>query len=135
MKSVIIYSTQNAIGVLVEAMISGCDANFETFQADSTRELLSMARVLRPRLIILLDIVPLLDGCDIVARLHEIESSGRGRLSRSRATIYVITWQQSEHTVLSLLESGIDQYLTFPICIERLRHKVSQQMTSNTLRQ
>jgi DNA-binding response OmpR family regulator len=36
----------------------------------------------------------------------------------------VIAWQQAEQTVLSLLEEGVDQYMTFPICVNRLRSKI-----------
>lgn len=41
-----------------------------------------------------------------------------------RPLVYVVSWLQSEQTVLGLLEEGIDQYLTFPVSLQRLRAKV-----------
>ena len=34
--------------------------------------------------------------------------------------IYVLSWHHSEHTVLSLLECGVNQYITFPVNLRRL---------------
>ncbi|MBR5850116.1 MAG: DNA-binding response regulator [Alistipes sp.] len=41
-----------------------------------------------------------------------------------RPEIYLITHQQSEQTVMGLLECGVDQYMTFPLNLARLRAKV-----------
>lgn len=41
-----------------------------------------------------------------------------------RPLVYVVSWLQSEQTVLGLLEEGVDQYLTFPVSLRRLRTKV-----------
>jgi DNA-binding response OmpR family regulator len=40
----------------------------------------------------------------------------------------VVSWQQAENVVLSLLECGVDQYFTFPICMGRLRNKVREEL-------
>lgn len=48
----------------------------------------------------------------------------RPRGSR-RPEIYVISWQHSEHAVLSLLECGVDQYMTLPLSLGRLRLKLA----------
>ena len=40
----------------------------------------------------------------------------------------MLTWQQAEQTVLSLLECGVDQYLTFPVSLARLRSKVAEEL-------
>ncbi len=42
--------------------------------------------------------------------------------------IYVLSWQQAEQTVLSLLEAGVDQYMTFPVNLQRLRRKVADEL-------
>ena len=41
-----------------------------------------------------------------------------------RPEIYVIAWHHSEHAVLSLLECGVNQYLTFPVSLRRLCRKM-----------
>lgn len=71
-------------------------------------------------LIIVLYTSPFLCGYDLVRALRP------GGLRRP--LFYVVSWQQSEHTVLSLLESGVDQYMTFPISLQRLRGKVSNEL-------
>ena len=131
-RCVMIYSPQEAVGRLVEAMIGGCAEGLEVEVIGSASELLARASATLPRLLILLDIRPLIDGSDLAARLREATRQGCALRSARRTPLYVITWQQDQHTVLSLLESGIDQYLTFPICIERLRHKVCEQLAGGS---
>lgn len=38
--------------------------------------------------------------------------------------VYVISWQHGEQTVMSLLECGVAQYMTFPLNISRLLLKI-----------
>ena len=49
---------------------------------------------------------------------------------KRRPPIYVVSWQQAENVVLSLLECGVDQYMTFPICMSRLRMKTEAQLSN-----
>lgn len=125
-KLVIIYSPNDTAGALIEAMIAGFGA--EIIRIGSVEELLGVIRLGIPRLIIILDIAPLINGLDIATLLRKITTKALHSTSHIRSAIYVITWQQDEQSVLSLLESGIDQYLTFPICIDRLRNKVCEQI-------
>ncbi len=67
-------------------------------------------------LVIVLCAAPFLGGRDVVRILRPP--------GLRRPAFYVVSWQQSEQTVLSLLESGVDQYLTFPVNLQRLRSKV-----------
>ena len=39
-----------------------------------------------------------------------------------------MAWQQAKQSVLSLLECGVDQYLTFPVSLQRLRTKVANEL-------
>ena len=50
-----------------------------------------------------------------------------------RPVVYVLSWQQCEQTVLALLECGVDQYLTFPVSLQRLRAKVVSDLAVNGL--
>ncbi len=77
-------------------------------------------------IVIVIAIAPFIDGRELVAQIR-----GKGR---QRPVIYVIAWQQSEQIVLSLLECGVDQYLTFPICMNRLRMKTQAQLNTFTQR-
>ena len=68
-------------------------------------------------LILVLLASPFLCGGDPV---REVRPPGR-----RRPAVYVLSWQQAEQTVLSLLEAGVDQYMTFPVSLQRLRRKVA----------
>lgn len=43
-----------------------------------------------------------------------------------RPEIYVLSWHHSEHAVLSLLECGVNQYITFPVNLRRLCRKIGE---------
>ena len=59
-------------------------------------------------------------GCDVVRLLRPP--------GLRRPLVYVVAWQQAEQSVLSLLECGVDQYLTFPVSLQRLRTKVANEL-------
>lgn len=42
-----------------------------------------------------------------------------------RPQIYVLSWHHSEKAVLSLLECGVNQYITFPVDLRRLCRKIA----------
>ena len=70
-------------------------------------------------LIVTLESYPFLNGCDVARRLRTSGSSPR---------IYVLSWLHDEQNVLSLLESGVDQYFTLPVNVPRLCGKVTAQI-------
>lgn len=45
-----------------------------------------------------------------------------------RPEIFVLAWQQSEQTVVGLLEEGVNQYMTFPLNPVRLRAKIIETL-------
>ncbi|MDE6779784.1 MAG: DNA-binding response regulator [Alistipes sp.] len=72
--------------------------------------------------------------CDIVVVIGAAAfASGRlsveslRRCGEHRPEIFVISWQHTEQTVLSMLECGVDQYMTFPVCLGRLRIKAADK--------
>lgn len=73
-------------------------------------------------LVIMLDIAPFFNGSKPIATL-------RPRLMR-RPELLVFSWQHSERVVLSLLECGVSQYVTFPINIRRIRGKICDLLES-----
>lgn len=46
----------------------------------------------------------------------------------SRPQLFVLSWQHSESSVLSLLECGVSQYITFPINLRRVKRKISESL-------
>lgn len=88
----------------------------DIYHTTTSEQIISLCRQVNPDLIILGSTTPLINGSQL---LHKLRAA-----ATNRPLIYVITWQLSEQVVLSLLEMGVDQYMTFPICIERLKSKL-----------
>lgn len=76
-------------------------------------------------LVIVLRTAPFFCGRELIGRLRPE--------GLRRPLVYVVSWQQSEQTVLSLLECGVNQYLTFPVNLQRLRAKVTDDLSVKRL--
>lgn len=50
-----------------------------------------------------------------------------------RPEIYVLSWKHSEQAVLSLLECGVNQYITFPVSLRRLCLKLAGNLRTGGL--
>lgn len=112
---IVIYSPHNTPSLIVEevARRTRCEVKC----CYTPEQTLTVSRMVNPFLVILLSITPIISGSGFIAKLH--------RITKPCPKILVIAWQQSEQTILSLLEEGIDQYMTFPICLSRLYGKIS----------
>lgn len=110
---IIIYSPTPHLATLITSIIE--DDDLLIIHCTTLESLLSICSKEPPSLIIFLAIAPFMDGSEIISNIRTI--------SQQRLPIYVISWQQSENVVLSLLECGADQYMTFPICMSRLKFK------------
>ena len=73
-----------------------------------------------PDLVVVVGTSAFFTGCDVVRTLRP---AGLGR-----PLVYVVAWQRAEQTVLSLLECGVDQYMTFPVSLQRLRTKIANAL-------
>lgn len=65
-------------------------------------------------------ISPFLGGGDLVGRLC--------RRSAPRPSIFVISHLRHEPTLLALYESGVDQFISFPLSPHRLLRKVVEEL-------
>lgn len=110
---IVIYSRCSAAATLVAEVVGYGSAN--VICCTSPEQTIATCTQQQPDLVIVLAIKPFIDGSELIKRI---------RVGNHRyPPIYVIAWQQSEQIVLSLLECGVDQYMTFPICMSRLRRK------------
>ncbi|MBQ7342826.1 MAG: response regulator transcription factor [Alistipes sp.] len=75
-------------------------------------------------LVIMLDLFPFFDGSEPTSTLRP--------KGLRRPPLFVLSWQHSERAVLSLLECGASQYITFPTNIRRLRRKIREVIDSQT---
>ena len=67
---------------------------------------------------------PFLYGYDAALRLR----GGDEATENERPRIYVLSWLHDEQNVVSMLESGVDQYFTLPVNIPRLCGKIAAQI-------
>ena len=121
MKRVLIAGSEKILREMIAAILA--DIPVEIRAVDSVDIAQSECRHGCYDLIIMLDIVPFFDGSKPIEFL-------RPKRMR-RPEIFVIAWQHSEQAVLSLLESGVSQYITFPINIRRVRHKIHESLGYN----
>lgn len=118
MQRILIVSDDGFLGSLVSFALGDlnaevrCIADLDGARGDCRRGLFD--------LVILLVVSPLLRRSGVIDAMRP-----RGL---KRPHVYVISWQQSEYVVLSLLEQGVDQYMTFPVSLQRLRGKVSDAL-------
>ena len=118
---VIIHSTDNAATTLIGSIIK--QACTQIICCSTVEQTVATCHNEEPHLVIILSVRPFINGEELISQIRT-----RGV---THPVIYVIAWQQSEQIVLSLLECGVDQYLTFPICINRLRGKVEKELKTS----
>ncbi|MBQ3204542.1 MAG: response regulator transcription factor [Alistipes sp.] len=116
----IIFSADRAAAHFVEALARHSQSR--VWWCVSWHHLIEQCNTVMPDLVIILSLSPFIEGLPFVEELR--------RHTLGRVPIYVIGWQQSERAVLSLLESGVDQYMTFPISLHRLYGKIRQRAES-----
>ena len=117
---IVIYSTQSSQATLIAAILDGITARIVC--CSTPEQTIATCQHEEPDIVIILDIAPFLDGTELLPVIRAIAAA--------RPKIYVIAWHQSEQIVLSLLECGVDQYTTFPICMSRLRMKAEAQLSN-----
>lgn len=100
--------------------LSLADMQAEVRCASGLPDMQRMARRMLFDLVIVVGTSVFFSGCDVVRTL-------RPNCLR-RPLVYVVAWQQAEQTVLSLLECGVDQYMTFPVSLQRLRTKIANAL-------
>ena len=117
---IVVYSSSSSQATLIASILSPLPARI--VYCCSPQQTIASCRQEMPRIVIILDIAPFIDGSNLLAGILSAASL--------RPAVYVVAWHQSEQIVLSLLECGIDQYMTFPICMNRLKMKVEAQLNS-----
>lgn len=111
---ILILSSDELLAELVCTSLAGLEVEICLVSDRASFERLTERQVFD--LVIALHLRPFCCGAEVIGRL-------RPRRLR-RPEIYVVSWQQSEQAVLGLLECGVDQYMTFPLNLMRLRGKV-----------
>lgn len=116
MRQVLIIGREGFMRDMIAAAAAG--AGVESVCTDNPEQFCGECLRGRFERVLILGCSTLADGRISVERL-------RARGSR-RPEIYVISWHHSEHAVLSLLECGVNQYMTLPLNLRRLCRKLQQ---------
>lgn len=115
---IVIYSPCSLLAGIITEIVGGVASRVVCCQ--STEQTAATCQRVEPDLVIILSIRPFMNGSGLIADIRQRD--------KRRPPIYVVSWQQAENVVLSLLECGVDQYFTFPICMGRLRNKVREEL-------
>lgn len=118
MSRILIVSPEPFLRQLIRFSLAELDA--EVYSVEGVEAFERLTRRLAFDVVIFLQTTPFLTGGEWLSRLRPT--------TLRPPIIYVIAWQQSEEVVLSLLEQGVTQYLSFPISLPRLRVKVARQL-------
>ncbi len=114
MTRILLVSNDNLSAKAIALSLQSSDTLVELISSNQC--LIERCREQRIDLIIFLSLSPYFASMNIVDYL-------RSELSYM-PKIYVISHSHSQSTILTLLECGVDQYMTFPLNLYRLRNKV-----------
>lgn len=118
MQRILIVSDEEFLRDLIRLSLADIEA--EVRCASDAAEMERMARRMLFDLVIFVGTSVFFTGRDVVRTLRPA--------CLKRPLVYVVAWQQAEQTVLSLLECGVDQYMTFPVSLQRLRAKIANAL-------
>lgn len=121
-RRLLVAAPKGFLSAAIVRSLAGLDLQVEVAYTSREFEQLCMER--RYRVIVTLFSDPFLCGCDIVRRMKS------RRIPKPR--IYLLSWLQGEQTVMSLFESGVDQYLSLPVNVPRLVGKISREFDTDT---
>lgn len=114
MARILIFSSDDLLSELVRTALGGLGAELHFASDDASFRRLTERMVFD--LVLVLEVGPFWSGRPLFRRLRP--------RPLSRPEIYVVAWHQADETVLGMLECGVDQYLSFPLNLARLRGKV-----------
>ncbi len=112
---IVVYSRKRHLTALITEIIGHNLA--QTICCTTIEQTIATCQKERPTLVIILDTTPFINGSNLIEQIRPPHT----RLPY----IYVVSWQQSEQIVVGLLECGVTQYMTFPICMSRLQNKIA----------
>lgn len=113
MQKVVVYATDPFEGQIVGLGLGGLGLGVEV--AASREELERLGREEEVVLVVMLG------AGELLASAEGATPSVRPR----RSKLYLLSWHHTASVAASLLEQGVDQCLTLPISISRLRRKVA----------
>ena len=115
MRKVIVHSLRADFRALIVGLLSDMEA--EVVATSSRRDFLERCATWQCDLVLTDDVRMFLND---VGTLQKIRQGGRA------PSFFIFSYDLSEESVTTLLEMGVDQFITLPVAAERLRKKVEQ---------
>ena len=116
MRKIVIHSSSAELRALIRGLLSDIEALF--IATASREELFTICRISQCDLVLTDDVRMFMNGSDAVSKIRQ---------GGSLPQIFVLSYDLSEDTVTTLLEEGINQFITLPTAAERLYNKVLTQ--------
>ena len=114
MRKIIIHSDSAELRALIRGLLSDIDAFI--IPSTSREELFRICRNSQCDLLLTDDARMFMNGSDAITKIRQ-----GGFLPQ----IFILSHDLSEETVTTLLEEGINQFITLPVSPDRLREKVA----------
>lgn len=113
----LVAAPRGLLSAVIVRSLAGLDIRVEV--AYTKRDFETMCLQRPYKVVVTLFSDSFLCGADIVRRMKS------RRIPKPK--IYLLSWLQGEQTVMSLFESGVDQYLSLPVNVPRLVGKISRE--------
>lgn len=121
MERVVVVSDNSFLRHLIAFALE--DLNAEVDEAVDWRDVAADCREGEVDVVIMASLAPILNG----SRMVNAVRAARQR----RPRLYMLSRCRSEHGVLSALECGVNQYMTLPVNLQRLRAKVANELSES----
>ncbi len=122
MTKVLIADDDETIRMLIRVLLQR--AGFDVTEAKNGQEALSLATELRPALLIIDSMMPVMDGMETIARLRDDPAT------KDIPTL-MLSGRRGSDDIVSALREGADDYITKPFdraeLIERVRRLIATQ--------
>lgn len=116
MRKIIIHSRSAELRALIRGLLSDIEALF--IPTSTREELFAICLTSKCDLVLTDDVRMFMNGSDAISKIRQ---------GGSLPQIFVLSYDLSEETVTTLLEEGINQFITLPTAAERLYDKVLTQ--------
>ena len=113
---ILIHSLSAEFRALIRGLLSSMDATL--FSTSSREELFERCRAAHYDLLLTDDARMFMNGTDAMSRIRCVNVT---------LPVFILSYNLTEESVTALLEEGVNQFISLPVAVDRLRRKVESQ--------